>query len=83
MGVAFSPDGRLVASASALLGGVLGEIKVWDATTGKCLATLHGQGGYAALNVAFSPDGRRLATGGGSRSKGEITIWDASSWGAK
>jgi WD40 repeat protein len=35
------------------------------------------------LNVAFSPDGRRLATASGSRSKGEITIWDATHWDKK
>src|SRR5262245_14401323 len=34
-GVAFSPDGKLVASASSLLSGTLGEVKVWDRTTGK------------------------------------------------
>jgi len=33
--------------------------------------------------VAFSPDGRRLATASGSRSKGEVTIWDATGWGEK
>ena len=30
--------------------------------------------------AAFSPDGRRLATGAGFKGRGEIRIWDASRW---
>jgi hypothetical protein len=35
------------------------------------------------MSVAFGPDGRRLATASGSRTKGEVTIWDATGWEAK
>jgi WD40 repeat protein/serine/threonine protein kinase len=75
---AFSPDGTRLATASWD-----GTSKVWDAATGKVITTLRGQGGYPGLNVAFSPDGSRLATASGSRSKGEITIWDATGWARK
>jgi WD40 repeat protein len=30
--------------------------------------------------AAFSPDGRRLATGAGFKGRGEVRIWDASWW---
>src|SRR5262249_57240927 len=38
----------------------VGEVKVWEATTGQCLFTL----GQTSAFVAFSPDGRRLASVG-------------------
>jgi WD40 repeat protein len=33
--------------------------------------------------AAFSPDGRRMATGAGYKGRGEIRIWDASRWETK
>ena len=54
--VAFSPDGKRLASASRD-----GTVKVWDAATGQETLTLKGHTGRVA-SVAFSPDGKRLAT---------------------
>ncbi len=71
-GVAFSPDGKLVASASSLLSGALGEVKVWDRTTGKEVHRLLGHAGPAAA-VAFSPDGKLLASAGWDRT---VKVWD-------
>jgi eukaryotic-like serine/threonine-protein kinase len=65
-GVAFSPDGKLVASASSLLSGTLGEVKVWDRTTGKEVHHFLDHAG-PAVSVAFSPDGKRLASAGWDR----------------
>ena len=38
-------------------------VKVWDAATGKEMLTLKGHT-IAVASVAFSPDGRRIVSGG-------------------
>ena len=53
-GVAFSPDGKTIATASEDK-----TAKLWDALTGKELLTLHAPDGLTS--VAFSPDGSQLA----------------------
>jgi WD40 repeat protein/tRNA A-37 threonylcarbamoyl transferase component Bud32 len=67
LGVAFSPDGKLIASGSQE-----GSVTIWDAHTGKVLLTLRGHSG-AVPSVAFSHDSRRLATGSKDHS---VKIWD-------
>ena len=71
--VAFSPDGRFVASAS------WAEVIVWDAVDPTRFRTLHGHAG-TIWGVAFSPDGKRLAVASGYKDKGEVTIWDSPLW---
>jgi WD40 repeat protein len=65
--VAFSPDGKRLASAHR------SAVTVWDAQTGRELLLLKGAGRF----VAFSPDGKRLATGGLSDQERVVEIWDA------
>jgi WD40 repeat protein len=68
--VAFSPDGRILASA-----GQDHAIKLWDVASGSELRALAGHRGEVS-SVAFSPDGRILASGG---TDGSIKLWDAAS----
>ena len=41
--------------------------------------TLRGHGGFI-YGLAFSPDGRRLASGSGYAGHGEVKVWDAVLW---
>ena len=71
-GVAFSPDGKRLASGS-----VEGVIKVWDARDGKELLIFKGHA-EPVWRVAFSPNGKRLASYGSSReaTPGTEKIWN-------
>jgi hypothetical protein len=66
-GVAFSPDGKQIAS-----GGWDRTVKLWDAV-GQEVAT-PGKHEKGAVVVAFSPDGNRLASGSAD---GKVKVWDA------
>jgi len=65
--VAFSPNGRMLATAN----GAGGHIVLWDVHTRKRLETLRGHSGHVAA-VTFSPDGRMLASAGDHT----IRLWD-------
>jgi WD40 repeat protein len=69
-GVAFSPDGRLLATASDDE-----TVRLWDPATGDCLRTLTGHDRWV-IDVAFSPDGRQLATASNDRT---ARLWDPAS----
>jgi WD40 repeat protein len=82
--VAFSPNGKRLAAAlgSSQDARDPGEVKIWDAASGREVFTLKGHT-KAVWSVAFSPGGTRLVTcscipsGNGSGEGGEIKIWDA------
>jgi len=84
-GLAFSPDGSLLAASSLAkdnrkAGEKIARVKVWDVATRHERARLDGHP-LNVLCLAFSPDGKTLATGGGrNRVSGEVKLWDVATW---
>src|SRR4051794_14908780 len=66
--VAFSPDGKTLASGGA-------SVKLWDVASGKNTVTLKGHTA-AVTSVAFSPDGKTLASGSWDKT---VKLWDVAS----
>jgi len=66
--VAFSPDGRTLASDSDK------TVVLWDVTSGREVRQLRGHR-HVVQSVAFSPDGRLLASAGGDKT---VRLWGVS-----
>ena len=66
----WSPNSRLIASI-----GSDGNVQVWNPTTGATIHTYLGQKG-STFSVAWSPDGKRIASGGS-----DVQVWDATTGG--
>ncbi len=70
--VAFSPDGRFLATGS---NDAAGFVQIWDVLSGKRLKSIQGHED-AVLSIAFSKDGTRLLTSSYDKT---ARLWDASS----
>jgi WD40 repeat protein/serine/threonine protein kinase len=70
--LAFSPDGRYLASGSGDR-----TVKVWDVRNGEVVRTLEGFD-VGVVTVAFHPDGKRLATVARDPAErgSEMRVWD-------
>jgi WD40 repeat protein len=85
--LAWSPDGRRMASASRFMGttpngiwqGFSSKVRIWDAATGAGRLVLEPPAG-PVWALAWSPDGRSLATvsspKGGGTGKADLKVWD-------
>jgi WD40 repeat protein len=81
-GVAFSPDGALVASATTYVNGdgpFWGHLTLWDPATGRVRAEKEEADRRPMYAAAFHPDGRTLAVGTSSG----ITLWDVPALAAR
>jgi serine/threonine protein kinase len=67
-GVAFSPDGHILATADGN-----GNAYLWSTTTGTIAATLHDPDSSGLEGVAYSPDGHILAT---ADANGSVYLWN-------
>jgi WD40 repeat protein len=70
--IAWSPDGRLLATPSQDK-----TIRLWNAETGDCVRVLSGE--FPIESAAFDPQSRMLASGDGGRSNGTLRLWDVAS----
>jgi RNA polymerase sigma factor (sigma-70 family) len=78
-GRAFSPDGRLLVDWAEHPFGRsrIDHVYVWDAATGRAVATLAAGPRPGAANAAFAPDGRTLAT---ASADGVVRLWETATW---
>jgi WD40 repeat protein/predicted Ser/Thr protein kinase len=74
--LAFSTDGRTLATAAAGGPGGWGAVVLWDTATGQRRATLQGHNG-TVVALGFADGGRTLCSAG---TDGAVRLWEADAW---
>src|SRR5262249_47187314 len=72
--VLFSPDGKVVYASGPAYGeqGHTGELRVWDASTGKPVRRFEGER-FPPFHLCLSPDGKLIA---GTHERGPLRVWE-------
>jgi eukaryotic-like serine/threonine-protein kinase len=68
-GLALSPDGQTVAGCAG------GQVRLWNVNTRQLISVLDPDAGWL-FSLAFSPDGRTLATAHDNKHKYCVKLWD-------
>jgi RNA polymerase sigma factor (sigma-70 family) len=75
LGVAFSPDGKVLATGNGNLG--LPTLHLWETATGQQVRRMPKSRSDVITALAFSPKGDLLAT---APAEGVIVLWDTTTW---
>jgi WD40 repeat protein len=71
--LAFSPDGKTLATGTRQSEGGKDAVKLWDVASGKQICRLEADCPYACTSLAFSPEGKTLVM---NAATADVLLWD-------
>ncbi len=74
--IAYASNGKMIATGSSVGREGNAVVQLWEVASGRELTRFEGHQGWISA-LAFSPDGRRLASGSGDTT---VMVWDVSPW---